>query len=671
MNEHIPQFLKPGPMQLLLFGGKGGVGKTTCAVATALHLARAEPASPFLLVSTDPAHSLYNSLAGALLPGNLEVREIDAGAAVLRFKEAHGAVLREIAVRGTVLDAGDVTRLLDLSLPGFDEVMAFHEIATLIETGAHARIIVDTAPTGHTLRMLAMPKSFATWLRVLESMLEKHRYLMMHYRGTYSPDEADDFLTAMAALLDRINRVLSDARLCQFVPVVLAERLSINESGRLLNSLRRGRISVTDILVNRLCPSNPNCRRCLETRNLQDRELQRAGRWRNRYELWGVPDQGREVRGSETLNNFWNALSPVPNSVATSRALTPRPPIALSPPPLPQRDICVAIFAGKGGVGKTTLAAATAIQIAEERSGSQVLLFSTDPAHSLSDCLGITIGGQETPVLPGLTALEIDSQAEFRALRRLHASEIKTLFASTTSSNQFSWQFDREVLQRILDLAPPGLDEIMALTRAVELRERGSYDTLILDAAPTGHLLRLLELPDQIQDWLKVLFSLFLKHKISPRLPKLSAFLVTLSQRLKRLQAILADSRKGRLYVVTILTEMALQNSSDLVAACGHIGIHVPHIFINMVTPPSDHCPLCQARNHAERKVREHLEQTLTGYSQSIVYHCTEPRGLEPLAQFGRVLYESPGVKDLKLKTLLTGATYETAAQNKRSKRSS
>jgi arsenite-transporting ATPase len=641
MRDHTPQFLKSGPVKLLLFGGKGGVGKTTCAVAAALDLARADPASSLLLVSTDPAHSLFDSLAGAPLPDNLKVQEIDAGAAVSRFKAAHGAQLREIAVRGTVLDPDDVTRLLDLSLPGFDEVMAFHEIATLIESGIHARIIVDTAPTGHTLRLLAMPKFLRNWLGVLDAMLEKHRYLATLYRGDYLNDEVDDFLAALTALLERVNRVLTDDRLCQFVPVMLAERLSINETGRLLKSLRRWRIPVTDIVVNRLCPFNPICRRCREAYDQQQRELRRAARWSQRYALWGVTDQGKEVRGSESLNGLWNDLCPVTHSDVEPRALAPIPPNVLGPPPLPPREARVMIFAGKGGVGKTTLATATALRLVRDRDGPRVLLFSTDPAHSLSDCLGMEIGAQETPIVPRLTALEIDAQVELKALRRLHAAEIKALFGATTKSAGASIQYDREVFQRVLDLAPPGLDETMALTRAIELLESRRYDTLILDAAPTGHLLRLLELPDQIQDWLKVLFSLFLKHNVAPRLPRMSAFLVTLSQRLKRLQAILASPDQGRLYAVTILTEMALENTRDLLSACRRLGVSVPHIFINLATPPSE-CPLCVVRIDSEWKVKNRLVQSLAHYPRSTVYQCTEPRGVARLAQLGDVLYASP-----------------------------
>ncbi len=652
-----PPFLKPSPKQLILFGGKGGVGKTTCAVATALHLARAEPDRPVLLVSTDPAHSLHNSLAGATPPPNLEVREIDVDEAVRRFKETHGAHLREIAVRGTFLEPNDSTRLLDLSLPGFDEVMAFHEIATLAVGDALARIIVDTAPSGHTLRLLAMPTVLRTWLLALEAMLGKHRYLTTLYRGAYRKDEVDDFQDGMAKLLERANGLLGDAGRCQFVPVMLAERLSINETQRLLKRLRQWKIPVKDILVNRLCPPGAACPRCREMHDRQCRELTDL-KENGQSVFWGIPDKGKEVRGDETLRNFWNDLRPLRSFGRERTAVAPVPPAVHSPPALPPRDARIILFAGKGGVGKTTLAVATALRLVREHPGATVLLFSTDPAHSLSDCLRLPVGDKETPVVPGLTALEIDARAAFKALKRRYVTELNALLAPASGSAQITLQYDHEALQSIMDLAPPGLDEVMALTRAVELLDTGKYDTLILDAAPTGHLLRLLELPQQIQDWLKVLFGVFLKYRIGARLPRLMGFLITLSRQIKRLQAILADPVQSRLYAVTILTEMALNNTNDLLAACRRMSVYVPHIFINQVTPPSD-CLLCRARNESERDVLEHLERASTGYARSIVYQCTEPRGLEPLTSLGRALYQSPADGAARPEPLLTGVNHD------------
>jgi arsenite-transporting ATPase len=132
---------------MLIFGGKGGVGKTTCATAAALQLAKRSPKSSFLLVSTDPAHSLADSLADLLPPDNLKVFELDAREYLATFKKKHNDKLREIASRGTFLDPDEISRFLDLSLPGLDELMAFLEISAWVENRSYDCIIVDTAPS--------------------------------------------------------------------------------------------------------------------------------------------------------------------------------------------------------------------------------------------------------------------------------------------------------------------------------------------------------------------------------------------------------------------------------------------------------------------------------------------------------------------------------------------
>jgi len=89
----------------------------------------------FLAVSIDPAHSLRDALDGQAPPANLDLLEIDSHECFRKFKETHGPRLREVALRGTFLDNDDVTQLLDLSMPGLDEVMAFDEISVLVEQG--------------------------------------------------------------------------------------------------------------------------------------------------------------------------------------------------------------------------------------------------------------------------------------------------------------------------------------------------------------------------------------------------------------------------------------------------------------------------------------------------------------------------------------------------------
>ena len=134
----------------------------------------------------------------------------------------------------------------------------------------------------------------------------------------------------------------------------------------------------------------------------------------------------------------------------------------------------------------------------------------------------------------------------------------------------------------------------MALTRIMEFLARSSYDLFILDCAPTGHLIRLLELPDLIDDWLKTFFNLFIKYERILRLPEFADELVRISRNLKKLRRLLRNPARSVLYAVSIPTRMALEETQDLVAACDRMGMAVPSVFLNLMTPPGD-CRLCSS----------------------------------------------------------------------------
>ena len=623
-----PGFLTDVNMRLLLFGGKGGVGKTTASAATALELAHRHPEKSLLLVSTDPAHSLQDSFSVAEPPANLKVLELDAQAYLNDFQEKNRKRLREIASRGTFLDEEDINRFTELSLPGMDELMAFLEISRWVKEGTYSGIIMDTAPTGHTLRLMEMPDMIRKWLEALDALLAKHRYMKKLFRGSYERDDLDHFIEGLAASVKQMEKLLKDHQQCRFVPVMLAEALSIEETLDLIRELQRLRIGVTDVVINRLYPESP----CLTCRHIRARQLQEMARiFRepvfSKLRLWGVPMYPEEIRGMESLRSFWGGLSKcAPSTGEAPLSLPPVTARADSPPPLPTPDMAMLVFAGKGGVGKTTLACATALRLARAYTGKRILLFSADPAHSLADCLNMPLGPEPVQAAPGLWAMEMDAAADFVALKNQYRKELAQ-FLSRLMPN-LDLTFDREVMERIMDLSPPGIDELMALAAVMDFMTPKNYDLLVLDAAPTGHLLRLLELPEIIEEWLIAFFSLFLKYRKIFRLPGISQRLVRLSKDLKRLRAILRDPSQATLYAVSILTEMSFAETTDLVAACGRLEIPVPCLFLNMATPDGPD-PLCRSLLQRESAVREKFALTFPGISRPVVYLQSDPRGIE------------------------------------------
>ena len=179
------------------FGGKGGVGKTTCAAGAAL--ATAATGARVLLVSTDPAHSLSHVFAQRVSArprrvwrsrGSLDVVELDADRALTSWIGVRRLAFTRIVARGTYLDDDDIEALLDLAFPGVDELIGLLELTRMAEAGKYPEVIVDTAPTGHTLRLLAMPaaRSASTPSRASSMATVSGRVIQWkaHWRGSRS-----------------------------------------------------------------------------------------------------------------------------------------------------------------------------------------------------------------------------------------------------------------------------------------------------------------------------------------------------------------------------------------------------------------------------------------------------------------------------------------------------
>ncbi len=629
----LPPFLSVPSLRLLFFGGKGGVGKTTCAVAAALDIARCRPAERLLLLSTDPAHSVRDALADLQAPANLEVIELDAAAMLQAFRTRHEASLREIAERGTFLDEDDIRGLMDLSLPGMDELVAYLEMSQWLEAGRYDCLVVDTAPTGHTLRLLEMPDLVRRWLGALDVLLAKHRFMRQRFAGNKTLDHLDHFLLGLSESLKVMDNLLHDRAHCLFVPVMLAETMSVEETLDLVGELDKKHIPVTDLVVNRRMPDN-DCPVCRAERNRQDAALEAARNILPELRFWTLPMLAEEPRGG-ALRGLWPQVHPL-GEIDHRNGSADIPVRIESPAPCPPADLRLLMFAGKGGVGKTTLACATALQLRAAYPSARILLFSSDPAHSLADCMGQPIGGKPIAIRPGLDAQEIDADVTFSKVRSNYRKELEHFLHKTMPNLDLT--FDRQVMEHLLDLAPPGLDEIMALTAVMDHLNGDAYDLVVLDAAPSGHLIRLLEMPQIIEDWLKLFFGMLLKYRNVMRLPHLSGQLVDLSKKLKALRALLADPSRSALYAVTLPTAMAIEETLDLLATLRRLDISVPCLFINQITPPSD-CALCAALHRRETIQLQRAQSGFAAQRQIRIFRQTEPRGPETLEILGQALY--------------------------------
>jgi len=299
--------LKETSLKLILFGGKGGVGKTTCASATALYLARDFKT---LILSTDPAHSLADSL-GQKLDGepkeikgikNLSALEVNVENALSKFKTEHADEIKKIVETGTNLDAEDIDSAFALPIPGMDEVMGFKTMINLIDEAKFDKYIVDTAPTGHALRLLNSPKLLDDWVKVMAKMRWKYRYMVERFAGKYEPDKGDDFLLSMKKTVKRIEDLLRDQNRCEFIAVAIPEDMAVLETARLISNLGKFGIKVRQMVINNVIQSN-GCEFCREKRKQQDRYISKIrGNFNGLTTI--VSSCPQEVKGLKALADF-------------------------------------------------------------------------------------------------------------------------------------------------------------------------------------------------------------------------------------------------------------------------------------------------------------------------------------------------------------------------------
>jgi arsenite/tail-anchored protein-transporting ATPase len=298
--------LNNADLKLILFGGKGGVGKTSCATATALELAKKHRT---LLISTDPAHSVSDSLDQPIgykqqqVCGvdNLTAIEISADEAFAAFKQEHEAELKKLFDTSTNLDNEDIDQLMDLSIPGIDEVMSFKTIIDFIEEGKFEKYVVDTAPTGHALRLLSSPKLLDEWIKTAARLRWKYRYMITSFSGSYQPDDTDTMLLNLKKTVKRIEELLSDKKRCEFIPVCIPESMAVNETIRLLADLEKYKITIRQMVINNVMETG-TCDFCRQKKMGQQKYIGQI------YEMYGksynvvkMPMYPLEIKGLETL----------------------------------------------------------------------------------------------------------------------------------------------------------------------------------------------------------------------------------------------------------------------------------------------------------------------------------------------------------------------------------
>ena len=460
------QFLDKPP-RFLFFTGKGGVGKTSIACATAIQLA--EAGNRVLLVSTDPASNvgqvfgiaIGNNITAVPAVPNLSALEIDPQASAQAYRDR---IVNP--VRGILPD--DVVRGIEEQLSGActTEIAAFDEFTALLIdspiTDNYDHIIFDTAPTGHTIRLLQLPGAWSGFLEQGKGNasclgplagLEKQR---------------EQYKAAVDAL--------ADAKRTRLILVARAQQSTLREVARTHEELADIGLKQQHLVINGILPK-------VEAEN---DGLAAAIYQREQTALDSIPDVLKSLPQDQVslkafdlvgLDALRQLLTDTPYQVSSNNSAVEvdKPSLSSLVDKIAADGHGLVMTMGKGGVGKTTVAAAVAVELA--RRGLPVHLTTSDPAAHLSDTLNTTLNSK----LDNLTVSRIDPHEETERYRN-HVLETKGAKLDAQG---------RALLEE--DLRSPCTEEIAVFQAFSRIIREAGKKFVVMDTAPTGHTLLLLD----------------------------------------------------------------------------------------------------------------------------------------------------------------------------------
>ncbi len=467
-------------VKFIFFSGKGGVGKSTMSCATAVWLAK--KGYKTLLVTTDPAPNLSDifgqKIGHHIVPidgiENLDAIEIDPDTASEEYRERLVGPMREL------LDEKNLQVVKEqLNSPCVEEVAAFDKFIEFMDDPKYDVVIFDTAPTGHTIRLLELPSGWAE---------------------TLSGDAATCIgpgasLQSARVKYEKAISYLQNRGKTSFVFVLKPENMSVLETIRSSDELSKLGIETSLLIVNGILPEEA----CTDDffrnkKKAENKVLDRIESELSRLPKIYYPLQDQELAGIDLLNSVGRFIY---DGIKIRMETAPREGIVMNSD-LRRRtnDLCTSLFTpsngsrylfftGKGGVGKSTVASATSVVMAQR--GFKTLIITTDPASHLHEIFGQSIEHEPTPIkgIDNLYAARIDQK------KALEEYKIRILEAVKGQSEETKKSVEE-------DLNSPCAEEMAAFERFMSYFGTNGFDITIFDTAPTGHTLRLLELPT---DW--------------------------------------------------------------------------------------------------------------------------------------------------------------------------
>lgn len=573
--------------RFLFFTGKGGVGKTSLSCAVALGLA--EAGKRVLLVSTDPASNLDEVLETRLtnhptaIPGapGLDALNINPVEAAAAYRERLIGPMRGILPEAAL-------RSMEEQLSGSCtvEIAAFDEFSGLIGNEEAAKdydhIIFDTAPTGHTLRLMSLAKA---WDQFLDS----------NTSGTSCLGPLAG-LEKQRAIYEATVRTLADAKATTLVLVSRPQSAALREAERTSGELRALGVANQQLVINGVfettCPDDLTAQ-AMERRGLN--AMKDAAAFITSLPSFIVPLRSINILGIGGLRVLLNGDYDCGGSTSALDDWTPPEMHSLDQlvESIEQRGHGVIMTMGKGGVGKTTVAAAIAVALA--RRGKRVHLSTTDPAAHVAQ----TLAGQ----VDGLTLSRIDPVAETAA------------YTAEVMKNQGA-QMDeagRSLLEE--DLRSPCTEEIAVFRAFAREVGQGKDRFVVLDTAPTGHTLLLLDASEAYQRELE-------RQARS-----------TQPEEVLKLLERLRDPAFTHILIITLPEATPVHEAAALQEDLRRARIE-PHAWvINQSLLYSGSCdPLLQRREHNERRYIQEIASQQASLTAWLPWQAEEPTGPDALA---------------------------------------
>jgi arsenite-transporting ATPase len=309
-----------GKTTFVFIGGKGGVGKTTVSAATALWFAK--KGKKTLIISTDPAHSLSDSFERNIgynptpIAENLEALEIDPDMAM----EEYQAKMKEQQALNPGMggmDMGMMQDQMDMASmsPGIDEAAAFDKFMQYMTTDEYDIVIFDTAPTGHTLRLLSFPEMMDSWVgkmikvrRQVGSMAKAFKNIMPFMGDEEEEDRALEDMEETKKQIREARGIMADPERTSFKTVIIPEEMSIYESERAMEALKKNNMLTDGVIVNQIQPEEADCEFCQARREIQEKRLEMIKEKFGNQVIAEIPLLNHEVKGMDELKKIGEIL---------------------------------------------------------------------------------------------------------------------------------------------------------------------------------------------------------------------------------------------------------------------------------------------------------------------------------------------------------------------------